>query len=168
MTQETRKQTCTALRLDGQPCRAWAMPAMAGYAPRCAAHREQEALEVLQPLVASAPREGALYDDLMDDLEYAALSAVPRQSSLHGEVRMVRVSLRRLFAATASPDALDGTTLESHSLALFKGAVTVAQLLMNERLLQGDEEDEARGAIAQALAEISAELDLEPRTHRTA
>ena len=26
MANETQKQMCTALRADGQPCRAWAMP----------------------------------------------------------------------------------------------------------------------------------------------
>lgn len=70
MTQETRKQSCTALRLDGQPCRAWAMPAMAGYAPRCAAHREQEALE---PMVVSAPREGLLIGNIISSHLYPYL-----------------------------------------------------------------------------------------------
>lgn len=158
-----KKRRCTALRADGEPCRAWAVRGTGtGQEDRptlCAAHGGL-ASAAQTAIVVEAGHEvrfegvGRQYDDHLSDLEFAILEAAGRERSLEGEVRLVRVALRRLFADFGAAGEID-----RRAETLFKGAELVARLLKYQRELE-EGENVLGSAIEQALAELGEEWGL--------
>jgi hypothetical protein len=75
-------------------------------------------------------------------------------------VRLTRVALRRLLADFGPPGrARSGRALESRALLLFRGAETVAQLLLHQRALQAGD-DGLHPAIEAALDALGEEFGI--------
>lgn len=176
---------CSALRLDGEPCRNWsrrdADGAMRFDPPLCVAHAPREdaaqeeasgnkgldadlarvgrdlpALGGAEGLVIAPERGEALYAPFFTDDEMAALEALGRHSSLWGEVMLVRGMLRRLLAEPDASRPLQGHRLEQRAATLFAGTDVLARLLQVERQLEIDPEGVPR-PIAEALDHLSEE-----------
>ena len=107
------------------------------------------------PIDSDASR---FYPLLPDELE--GLAALSEDSSLENEIRVARVTLRRVMAQM--DEALDDPEMLVKLGALvMSGARTIARLLRDERALTGQAADGMAGAIGQALDELSVELGLE-------
>lgn len=157
-----KKRRCTALRADGAPCRAWAVrgTGQEDHPTLCAAHgglasATQTAMVVEAGHALGFEGVGRQYDDHLSDLEFTILEAVGRERSLEGEVRLVRVALRRLFADFGAAGEVD-----RRAETLFKGAELVARLLKYQRELEEDK-DSFEAVIEQALAELGEEWGIE-------
>jgi hypothetical protein len=92
--------------------------------------------------------------------ELAGLEALTDDSSLENEIRVARVTLRRVMAQMDQTPA-DPETLAKLGALVMSGARTIARLLRDERALTGQAADGIAGAIGQALDELSVELGLE-------
>ena len=168
-----KKRRCTALRADGEPCRAWAVRGPAdGQSDRptlCVAHRgaasralapQVVASHTVAPIVVDAPRQASLYDDYFSDEEYAALAALAKEDSLGSEIRLVRVVLRRLLADIGPEFGLRGIDLEKRAVVLYKGTELVGRLLQQQRAL-GDGDGGFQAVMEQALTELGEEWGIE-------
>lgn len=162
------KVRCTALRADGQPCRAWALRPRPGQPPpsrpRCAAHRHRHdapsaEAAAIQPIILNAPSPDALYDAGFSDDEFNAIEALAAPDLPKSEIRGVRVLLRRLFLDPRFDEEMTGYEMEQRALAFFKGAELVAHLLQAQRDLQ-DGGDALHPAISAALDDIGEELGI--------
>jgi hypothetical protein len=150
-----RRRRCTGTTVGGRACSAWAVrgsePAL------CSAHGGIEAAAAAGawrkhiPTYRRSKRRRAA--------EEKADAAAERQ--LAPEIVGVRRLLHRLFMELAEKPEMDLATMVKLAPLAFKGALTVAQLLRDERALSGEAADGIAGAIAQALAELGTEWGVE-------
>lgn len=93
--------------------------------------------------------------------EMAELRRLAAEEGLDEEIAIARIILRRLlFYLHGNPD-LDAATLARLAPLAFRGTLTVAQLLRDQRALSGAASDGIAGAIGQALDELATEWGVE-------
>lgn len=142
-------QRCTALKADGTPCKAWAMPDTDP--PVCAAHgggRKRPGAPVgnrnalKHGFYAQPPQPLITIADVIGDLaaKQQALSDHIDDHLADTDIVPNLVNLVKLFA-------LHG-----------QNASRLGRLLRDQRALSGEAADGIAGAIAQALDELSTEL----------
>lgn len=182
-TTTPQSRRCTALRRDGQPCRAWALRQPRDHAgqhpPLCAAHAPKEkdaqsapvaddahdrpaalATHQGQPPVINLGSGQAFYAPAFTDEELGALEAITESNSLVGEIMMVRGLIRRLLLDFRVQGAVKANPLDRRAGTLFNGALVVMQLLQAERELEIDADGVPR-PIAEALDEIGEEWGID-------
>lgn len=142
-TPNPQSRRCTALRRDGQPCRAWALRASL-HPPRCAVHTSQDEqapptdLTTHQDHPSAITLDGnkAFYAPGYTAEELGAVSAITQPNSLSGEIMMVRGQLRRLVIESRTDPPHNAITADHRAAILFTGARTIANLLTAERQLE--------------------------------
>jgi len=133
---------CTALCMDGSPCRAWAV--RGSEPPRCAAHGgarrgSQKAL----------PYGALARADLPEDCTIDAII-----DNLYQQQMRIDALIRDAAADEAASIGELARLLRIHG----QNASRLGRLLRDRRALTGDAADGISGAIAQALDELSNEL----------
>lgn len=168
---------CSALRRDGQPCRAWARRAPDGHSlydpPLCTWHAPQEggaeqhppppqppAAATEQGIVIDPGSGRAFYAPFFEDAELKALGAIREPNRLEGEIMLVRGAMRWLLVDAQRKESLTGHALERRTGRLFAGTETLARLLQAERELEKGA-DGIPLPIAEALDEIGEEWGIE-------
>ena len=164
------KRRCVALRVDGQRCRAWAVrqPSWEMEGPAlCAAHGGLSRSSGVAHLQAQPPApyvaHGVVVDDayggLFEEVEVAAVEAALSAGSVEGEVGLVRVGLRRLFAGFSESRGLTPQELNARALTMVRGAEPVGRLLQIQLGLEASRA-ELPEEIGQALDALGEELGL--------
>lgn len=153
---------CSARRKDGQPCQAWAVSGSAP--PLCPAHRGREPAPAaigtrqaplpfsdLEPIPAPAPACGFP--------GVAAPAGRLNAPSLADELAAVRAAVRRIVQKMENETHQE----EYAELAglLFRGTVTIAQLLSAQKALSGEAADGYMVAMAQVLTELGDDWQVE-------
>jgi hypothetical protein len=134
------RRRCTAIRNDGQPCRAWAVRGR--QPPRCTAHADQGGEELPLALQPDAARDLTQIEQVIADLaERQAMLTEYIAAQVVGGADIGDVA--RLFA-------LHG-----------QNASRLGRLLRDQQALSGESAGVLLEAIGQALDELSAELGIQ-------
>jgi hypothetical protein len=143
---------CTATNRDGTPCKAWAVHG--SDPPRCSAHGGGS-----RPV--GAPKGNA---NAQTHGYYTATSAVAAPdvgiSGIIADLAAKQAALSSYIDACLASGEADVHAV-AHLLALHgQNASRLGRLLRDQRALSGDAADGIAGAIAQALDELSTELEV--------
>jgi len=141
---------CTALCLDGTPCRAWAMRGTEP--PRCASHGGTEwaaAAKLGKRSILDCPDHASR--DLPDDCDIDAVIDL-----LYRRERLLDDLLDQIWGPDVAVRDL-ANLLRIHG----QNAGRLGRLLRDRQALSGEAADGISGAIAQALDELSSELGAE-------
>jgi hypothetical protein len=145
----TGKRRCTGTTSSGRPCAAWAV--RGSQLPLCSAHGG----------AAQQQDAPAFYHGAFSAPELAGLPQLARAAALDEEIAAARVVLRRLLLYLRDHPDLDAATLARLAPLAFRGTLTVARLLRDQRALSGEAADGIAGAIGQALDELGSEWGVE-------
>lgn len=141
---------CTAVCLDGTPCRAWAVRGTDP--PRCAVHGGTTRRIGARPGNQNALKHG-----------YYAEADLPENCTIDA---VIEVLYQRQLQLDEYIDTIWGSDVGLNELAHLlrihgQNASRLGRLLRDRRALSGDAADGISGAIAQALDELSTELGAE-------
>jgi hypothetical protein len=156
---------CTASRIDGESCRAWAV--RGSEPPLCNVHGgageasdkvESEASDAL--VSTSAKNDAARRERKGADLEeVATLVSLALDDGLEDEVAASRIAVQRVMEELR--EELSPAEFARLAGLVFRGSDTIARLLRAQRELSGDSAEGIAGAIAEALDALGDEWGVE-------
>ncbi len=153
---------CSALRSDGQPCRAWARRDKDP--PLCAAHSEwddtiEEPVKTRDEAIATSNLSADIANRRYSLEDIAELLNGKADFDLQDELTTARVAVRWLVRHLEE----ELTPHEFAHLAgvIFTGTNSIVRLLQAQQDLGEDEANEIARAFNQALDELSQELDMQ-------
>ena len=139
---------CSATRVDGKPCQAWAI--RDSQPPLCLAHSGRHRLE---QETDDESHNKNFYSRTYTLEEIADLVHIALDHSLDDEVAAVRVAVRRVMQQLH--EELTPTEYARLASAIFTGANTIARLVRTSRDLADDTADMFVKALRQVLDEES-------------
>lgn len=162
----TTPRRCSALRLDGQPCMAWAR--RDSQPPLCSSHFERSgsvtdnAGQLLLPLSEQNLETGVtknFYDRLFTPEEVMDLVSRVVSHSLNGEVAAARVALRRIMEQLE--EELSPAEYARLAGLIFAGTNAIARLLQAQQSLSNQVAEGIVEAMREAMNELGRNMGVE-------
>jgi len=148
----TSARRCSATRIDGRPCQAWAR--RNSDPPLCYAHYILASRVEPDRDGGSQPAD-SIYGRVFSEEEVAHLFSLAVSDNLNGEVAAVRMAVRRVVLKLQQE--LEPADVARLTGLVFRGADTIARLLKTRHSLSEPEANEIVAAFGEALDNLADE-----------